>query len=211
MPVVVTSSSQVWGKMKNEECGMDEFLKMAGKCSDKDKDKDLSSDKAGPRTRSNQTDRIQTARMPSTRERVLQALQKIQRDKHGSTTKDKTASGERTLELTENSKTSNDCVAQGTSRVKGQSFTDGQESQTTEAILPLTTRMDMECRTLLPSEGDFLIQITGATPDKDKNDDGTHTAWTAWTAWTVDTGNMDQGSRRIAVDCRFQPILLCEG
>ena len=31
-PVVVTSSSQVSGKMKNEECGMDEFLKMADKC-----------------------------------------------------------------------------------------------------------------------------------------------------------------------------------
>ena len=60
-------------------------------------------------------------------------------------------------------------------------------------------------------EGDFLIQTAGAIPDKDKNDDGTHTAWTAWTAWTVDTGNMDQGSRRIAVDGRFQPILLCEG
>ena len=61
-------------------------------------------------------------------------------------------------------------------------------------------------------EGDFLI--AGATPDKDKNDDGTRTAWTASiasTASTVDTGNMDQGSRRMAVDGRFQPILLCEG
>ena len=83
--------------MKNEECGMDEFLKMADKCSDKDKDKDLSSYKTGPRTRSSQTDRIQTARMPSIRDRVLRALQDIQRDKHGSTTKDKTVSGERTL------------------------------------------------------------------------------------------------------------------
>ena len=63
-------------------------------------------------------------------------------------------------------------------------------------------------------KGNFPIQTAGATPDKDKNDDGTRTAWTAWTAWiawTVDTGNMDQGSRRIAVDNRFQPILLCEG
>ena len=60
-------------------------------------------------------------------------------------------------------------------------------------------------------EGDFLIPIAGATPDKDKNDDGTRTAWTAWTAWTVDTGNVTEGSRRIAVDRRFQPILLCEG
>ena len=137
--------------MKNEECGMDEFLKMADKCSDKDKDKDLSSDKTGPRTRSSQTDRIQTARMPSIRDWVLQALRDIQRDKHGSTTKDKTVSGECTLEPTENSKTSNDCIAQGTSRVIGQSFTDGQESRTTEAILPLTTRMDMECQTLLPT------------------------------------------------------------
>ena len=155
-PVVVTSSSQILGMMKNEECGMDEFLKMADKCSDKDKDKDLSSDKTGPRTRSSQTDRIQTARMPSIRDRVLQALRDIQRDKHGSTTKDKTVSGERTLESTENSKASNDCVAQGTSRVKGQSFTDGQESRTTEAILPLTTRMDMECQTLLPTtKGNF--------------------------------------------------------
>ena len=153
---MVTSSSQVSGKMKNEECGMDEFLKMADKCSDKDKDKDLSSDKTGPRTRSSQTDRIQTARMPSIRDGVLQALRNIQRDKHGSTMKDKTASGERTLGLTENSKTSDDCVAQGTSRVKGQSLTDGQESRTTEAILPLTTRMDMECQTLLPtSKGTF--------------------------------------------------------
>ena len=124
--------------------------------------------------------------------------------------KDKTVSGERTLELTENLKASNDCVAQGTSRVKGQSLTDGQESRTTEEILPLTTRMDMECQTLLPTtKGDFLI--AGATPDKDKNDDGTRTASTASTASTVDTGNMDQGSRRIAVDHRFQPILLCEG
>ena len=52
-------------------------------------------------------------------------------------------------------------------------------------------------------EGDFLI--AGATPDKDKNDDGTHTAW------TVDTGNGTEGSHRMAVDGRFQPILLCEG
>ena len=61
-------------------------------------------------------------------------------------------------------------------------------------------------------EGDFLI--AGATPDKDKNDDGTHTAWTAWTAstaWTVDNGNGTEGSHRMAVDGRFQPILLCEG
>ena len=65
---MVTSSSQVSGMMKNEECGMDEFLKMADNCSDKDKDKDLSSDKTGPRTRSSQTDRIQTARMPSIRD-----------------------------------------------------------------------------------------------------------------------------------------------
>ena len=137
--------------MKNEECGMDEFLKMAYKCSDKDKDKDLSSDKTGPRTRSSQTGGIQTARMPSIRDGVLQALRDIQRDKHGSTMKDKTVSGERTLGLTENWKASDDCVAQGTSRVKGQSPTDGQESRTTEAILPLTTRMDMECQTLLPT------------------------------------------------------------
>ena len=73
---MVTSSSQILGMMKNEECGMDEFLKMADKCSDKDKDKDkdLSSDKTGPRTRSNQTDRIQSARMLSIRDRVLQTL-----------------------------------------------------------------------------------------------------------------------------------------
>ena len=58
-------------------------------------------------------------------------------------------------------------------------------------------------------EGDFLI--AGATPDKDKNDDGTRTAWTAWTAWIVDTGNVTEGSHRMAVDNRFQPILLCEG
>ena len=195
--------------MKNEECGMDEFLKMADKCSDKDKDKDkdLSTDKTGPRTRSSQTDRIQTARMPSTRDRVLQALRDIHRDKHGSTTKDKTVSGERTLEPTENSKTSDDCVAQGTRRTVGQSFTDNQESRTTEAILPLTTRMDMKCQTLLPTtKGNFLI--AGATPDQDKNDDGTRTASTAW---TVDAGNMDQGSHRMAVDNRFQPILLCVG
>ena len=57
--------------------------------------------------------------------------------------------------LTDYSKASNDCVAQGTIRVKGQSLTDGQESRTSEAILPLTTRMDMECQTLLPSEGNF--------------------------------------------------------
>ena len=60
-------------------------------------------------------------------------------------------------------------------------------------------------------EGDFLIQTAGATPDKDKNDDGTRTASTASTASTAAAGNMDQGSRRIAVDSRFQPILLCGG
>ena len=183
---------------------------MADKCSDKDKDKDLSSDKTGPRTRSDQTGGVQTARMPSIRDGVLQALRDIQKDNHGSTTKDKTVSGERTLEPTENSKTSNDCIAQGTSRVMGQSFMDGQESRTTEAILPLTTRMDMECQTLLPTtKGNF--PIAGATPDKDKNDDGTRTAWTTWTAWTVDTGNGTERSRRMAVDGRFQPILLCGG
>ena len=123
--------------------------------------------------------------MLSTRERVQLALQRLQRDKHGSTMKDKTVSGERTLGLTENSKTSNDYVAQGTSRMMGQSFTDGQESRTSEEILPRTTRMDMKCQTLLPTEGTFPIQTAGATPDKDKNDDGTRTAWTAWTAWTV--------------------------
>ena len=147
----MTSSSQILGMMMNEECGMDEFWKMADNCSDKDKDKDLSSDKTGPRTRSSQTDRIQTARMPSIRDWVLQALRDIQRDKQGLTTKDKTVSGERTLGLTENSKASDDCIAQGTSRVMGQSFTDGQESWTTEEIIPLTTRMDMECQTLLPT------------------------------------------------------------
>ena len=63
-------------------------------------------------------------------------------------------------------------------------------------------------------EGDFLIQTAGATPDKDKNDDGTRIAWTAWTAWTastVDTDNVTDGTDRMAVDGRFQPILLCEG
>ena len=144
--------------------------------------------------------------VPTTRERVTLALRDIQREKHGSTMKDKTASEERTLRPTENSKTSNDCVAQGTRRTVGQSFTDGQESQTTEEIIPLTTRMDMECQTLLPSEGDFLI--AGATPDK--NDDGTRTA-AASTASTVDTGNGTEGTRRIAVNRRFQPILLCGG
>ena len=81
---MVTSSSQVSGKMKNEECGIDEFLKIADKCSDKDKDKDLSldktTDKTGPRTRSNQTDGEQKVWMPSIRDRVLQALRDIQRD-----------------------------------------------------------------------------------------------------------------------------------
>ena len=43
-PVVMTSSSQILGMMMNEECGMDEFWKMADNCSDKDKDKDLSTD-----------------------------------------------------------------------------------------------------------------------------------------------------------------------
>ena len=39
---------------KNEECGMDEFLKMEDKWSDKDKDLcgDRTTDKTGPRTRS---------------------------------------------------------------------------------------------------------------------------------------------------------------
>ena len=143
--------------MKNRQSVIDEFLKMADKCSDKDKDlsSDKTTDKTGPRTRSNQTDGEQKVWMLSTRERVLQALREKWREKHGSTTKDKTVSGERTLGPTENSKASNDCVAQGTSRRMGQSFTDDQESRTTEEILPLTTRMDKECQTLLPSEGDF--------------------------------------------------------
>ena len=45
-----------------------------------------------------------------------------------------------------------------------------------------------------------------------KDNDGTRsasTAWTAATAWTVDTGNVTDGTDRIAVDGRFQPILLC--
>ena len=140
----------------------------------------------------------------------MQALWEKMRDKHGSTMKDKTVFRERTLGPTENLKTSDDCVAQGTSRVKGQSFTDEQESRTTEAILPLTTRMDMECQTLLPTtKGNF--PIAGATPDTD-NDDGTRTAAsTASTASTVDTGNVTGGTHRIAVDGRFQPILLCVG
>ena len=199
--------------MKNRQSVIDEFWKIADKCSDKDKDlsSDKTTDKTGPRTRSDQTDGEQKVWMLSTRERVQLALQRLQRDKHGSTTKDKTVSGERTLGLTENSKTSNDCVAQGTSRMMGQSPTDGQESRTSEEIIPLTTRMDMKCQTLLPTEGNFPIQTAGATPDKDKNDDGTRTASTASTASTAATGNMDQGSRRIAVDSRFQPILLCGG
>ena len=69
---MVTSSSQVSGKMKNRQSVIDEFWKIAGKCSDKDKD--LSSDRTGPRTRSDQTDRIQTAKEPSIRERVMQVL-----------------------------------------------------------------------------------------------------------------------------------------
>ena len=83
-PVMVTSSSQISGKMKNEECGINEFWKIADKCSDKDKDKDLSldktTDKTGRRTRSNQTDGEQKVWMPSIRDRVLQALRDIQRD-----------------------------------------------------------------------------------------------------------------------------------
>ena len=71
----------------------------------------------------------------------------------------------------------------------------------------------MECQTLLPTTKGNL-PISGATVDKDKNDDGTRTAWTAWTAWSawiVDTGNVTEGSHRMCVDGRFQPILLCEG
>ena len=75
---MVTSSSQVSGMMKNRQSVIDEFWKMADNCLDKDKD--LSSDKTGRRTRSSQTDRIQTARMPSIRDGVLQALRDIQRD-----------------------------------------------------------------------------------------------------------------------------------
>ena len=126
------------------------------------------------RTRSDQTDRVHTAREPSIRERVLHTLWEKWRDKHGSTMKDKTVFRERTLGQTENSKTSNVSVAQGTSRVKEQSLT--------------ATRMDMECQTLLPTEGNFPIQTAGATPDKDKNDGGTRTAAsTVSTAATNDT------------------------
>ena len=45
----------------------------------------------------------------------------------------------------------------------------------------------------------------------DKNDDGTRTASTASTASIVDTGNATDGTSRMAVDRRFQPILLCGG
>ena len=68
----------------------------------------------------------------------------------------------------------------------------------------------MECQTLLPTtKGNFLI--AGTTPDKDKNDGTRTAASTVSTVSTVDTGNVTGGTHRIAVDRRFQPILLCEG
>ena len=76
---------------------------------------------------------------------------------------------------------------------------------------PLRIEVPVKWSERINDEGDFPIQTAGTTPDKDRNDDGTRTAWTASTAWTVDTGNVTEGSHRMAVDGRFQPILLCEG
>ena len=95
-------------------------------------------------------------------------------------------------------------------RVIERPLIDGQEFGTTEDVLPLSVGLDTECETLLPNEE--IFPLSGATVGKDN--DGTRTAWTAWTALTastVDIGNVTEGSRRMAVDGRFQPILLCEG
>ena len=70
-------------------------------------------------------------------------------------------------------------------------MTDGQESRTTEEILPLSVGLDTECETLLPNEGNLVL--SGATMDKD--DDGTLTAATSivwivcivWSAATINT------------------------
>ena len=52
---MVTSLPQVPGRKKNRQSGIDEFFKMAAKCSDKDKDlsadKTSDKDKTGTRTR----------------------------------------------------------------------------------------------------------------------------------------------------------------
>ena len=47
-PVKVTSLPQVPGRKKNRQSGIDEFFKIAAKCSDKDKD--LSSNKTSNKT-----------------------------------------------------------------------------------------------------------------------------------------------------------------
>ena len=45
----------------------------------------------------------------------------------------------------------------------------------------------------------------------DKDDDGTRTASTAWTVATSEAAEGVEGTERMCVDGRFQPILLCEG
>ena len=75
---MVTSLPQVLGRKKNRQSGIDEFFKMAAKCSDKDKDlsadktsnKTSDKDKTGTRTRSGWTDSRRTVLDPSNRKRL---------------------------------------------------------------------------------------------------------------------------------------------
>ena len=87
--------------------------------------------------------------------------------------------------------------------------TDCQESRSTEDVLFLFVRLDTECESVLPCEGNLLL--SGITVDKDDNCTRIAATSCAWSAWTVDTGNVTEGSHRMGVDRRFQPILLCEG
>ena len=212
---VVTSSSQVGGKKVFRQSTIEEFWKIADKDKgkNKDKDKDISADKTlnktGPRTRSScETAGKKTAIGPSNRSQ-LQSLSRGTRSwSHGSPRKDKTVSGDRTLEPTGSWKFSNPMVAQGTERTTRQQLpSHGQESRTTGGILPLTARLDTEPKTSLPTEGH--LPLAGRTLDKD--DDCTGTTAVASTDWTTEASDADKRTSRFAVDKRFRPILLCGG
>ena len=209
---VVSSSSQVGGKKVFRQSTIEEFWKIAdkGKNKNKDKDKDISADKTlnktGPRTRStSETAGKETAIGPSNRSQ-LQSLSRGTRSwSHGSPRKDKTVSGDRTLEPTGSWKSSNPMVAQGTERTTRQLPSHGQESRTTGGISPLTARLDTEPKTSLPTEGH--LPLAGRTLDKD--DDCTDTATS--TDWTTEASDADKRTSRFAVDKRFHPIVLCGG
>ena len=223
-PVKVTSLPQVPGRKKNRQSGIDEFFKIATKCSDKDKDlsadktsdktsdKDKTLDKTGTRTRSRWTDSRRTVLDPSNRKRLRLVQERTWRDTHGLSTNDRSTSDNEPIESLLAFKLRNDRVAQGSKGVTHrQSPTDDEDSQTPE-IIPLIDRKDTECQTLRTTGKS--LPITGITPDK--NDEGSRAVSTTAsttansTFSTADSGDACQVSTHIAVDSRFRPCLLCK-